>query len=180
MAAPQKPVGRPPKPSGIEVVRTYFSRVKSGLEPGVGSDGRVLDAQRFVNHYDKDGNRLPVEFRWGSTRAGCPESNAIGGFVEARIDPQTRELDADGKPVVIQAPRGGAMHLLVRPTGQGSVSEAREAHKQDMIQRTMKKKRQDIGEELRDRYAHSGLAIEPSISEHEETVSMPVGQAPVE
>jgi hypothetical protein len=105
--------------AGVSVVETYFNAFgsRSLPEPGVGVHNLVLDAKMYVKDVPKDHEgRDLVDFRFGSSRPGCPEHNGLKGFVPALVDPVTQKLSPTGKAVTIGGAVAGArsMQLLVR------------------------------------------------------------------
>lgn len=159
--APKK-TRTPPKPSGVKVRDSFFSRRGNQVEPGIGYDGTVLNHTRFIKTkpvrnpdgsiqrdpgsgrpLEADWDGTPVTFRFGSMRAGCPERNERGGYVEARRNPETHELDPDGEPVQV-----AGMRLLVRKYDH---EKARNDFKKRMVMRENASKAKDAFESEADR-----------------------------
>lgn len=159
-ADPAPPTDRP---SGFQVLETFFSRRGKNVTPGVGYDGIVLNHRHFVNTpmgEDADGNPVPLaEFRFGVNRAGHPERNLRGGYVVARRNPDTMELDPDGEPVQIDAGSGETMTLLVRKKEHG---DARRAHLAEMGLRMAKQRHREAAETIAD---GAGLAENVQITD---------------
>lgn len=137
-------------PSGISIAQTYFSKSKRHLDVGVGYDGLVLNHRNYVNVKDDNGDEIPMEFRFCSSRAGQKEKNERGGFEATFVDPVTNRplpKESGGKPV----PTVGGMTLCCRKVEHG---EMRRNHLVSMAMRQPKRKESEINELIREEGLH--------------------------
>lgn len=114
----------------VEVGESYFAVNKPEFDPERAHSGQLKDHTSFIKPtrhpetgelgYFDPGTLEPIEFRFGSTTHGRPERNRQKGYVVARRNPKTHELDPHGEPIVLNdAGKGGNAQLLVRRAQDG-------------------------------------------------------------
>lgn len=129
-----------PQASGWSVGESYFSVHKPVFDPERARSGQIEDVANFINptpHPDTGelgwwdpGTGEEVGFKFGATDHGRPERNNARGFVQARRNPKTHELDPHGEPVVLNDKQGTGKqkHLLVRRRAHADFIAAQQKH----------------------------------------------------